>query len=67
MTIALAVTGIAMIAIASFVFWRIGHEDVIARWRNVPAIDALLVLIVYGGWAGGAGVLLSLLLKAASN
>ena len=67
MTVMLTITGIVMIAIGSFVFWRIGHEDVIARWRNVPAIDALLVLIVYGGWAGGAGVLLSLLLKAASN
>ena len=56
-----------MIATGSFVFWRIGHEDVIARWQNVPAIDALVVLIVYGGWAGGAGVLISLLLNATSN
>jgi hypothetical protein len=67
MTVMLTITGIAMIVIGSFVFWRIGHEDVMARWRNVPAIDALLVLIVYGGWAGGAGVLISLLLNATSK
>jgi hypothetical protein len=61
------IIAIAMIAIASFVFWRIGQEGGIGRWQKVPAIDALIVLIVYGGWVGGAGILVSLLLKATSN
>jgi hypothetical protein len=67
MTVVLTITGIAMIAIGSFVFWRIGQQGGIGRWQKVPAIDALIVLIVYGGWAGGAGILISLLLKATSN
>ena len=49
------VAGLVLVAVGTFVFWRIGQPDgVSARLRQMPGIESLVVLIVLGGWAGGA-------------
>lgn len=61
--IAGVIVAVFMIAIGSYVYWRIGQPDgVHPRWRKVPGIEALIVLIVLGGWAGGASVLIKSLI-----
>jgi hypothetical protein len=52
-----------MIAIGSYVYWRIGQPDGLnPRWRKAPGVEALIVLVVLGGWAGGASVLIKSLI-----
>jgi hypothetical protein len=46
--------GVVLFAFASYIFWRIGDPHAISpRWRNFPAMESVVVLIVLGGWAGG--------------
>jgi hypothetical protein len=50
--------GIAAVAVASYVFWRIGRPDgVPSRWRSLPGMEVLVVTIVLGGWAGGGSLI----------
>ena len=47
--------GLVLLAFASLVFWRIGQVNALSlRWRNSLGMESLLVLVVLGGWAGGA-------------
>ena len=51
--------GIILITIASYVFWRIDRDDALtARLRTIPTIDALLVLVILGGWAAGGSLII---------
>ncbi len=47
--------GAALLAIASYVFWRLGDDKAISpRLRDSIGFEALVVLVVLGGWSGGA-------------
>ena len=49
------VAGLLLLSFGSIIYWRISQESGLSPfWRNLPGIDALLVLAVLGGWAGGA-------------
>lgn len=57
--IAGVIVAVLMIAIGSYVYWRIGQPDgVNPRWRKLPGFESLIVLIVLGAWTGGASVLI---------
>ena len=52
------VAGFLLLAIGSIIYWRVDKENGLSpRWRNFPGIDALVVLAVLGGWAGGASLI----------
>jgi hypothetical protein len=60
--------GIASLAIASHVFWRIGQEDgVDERWRRMPGMEVLIVAFVLGGWAAGASLTIIAILSMFSG
>lgn len=57
--IAGVIVSMLMIAIGSYVYWCVGQPDGVSpRWRKLPGIESLIVLIVLGGWAGGASILI---------
>ena len=59
MFLAVLFAGLILFALASYVFWRIGQENGIGpRWRNSAAKISLIVLIVLGGWSGGASLVI---------
>ncbi len=62
------IVAVLMIAIGSYVYWRIGQPDGLSpRWRKLPGVEALIVLVVLGGWAGGASVLIKSVLLMFSD
>jgi hypothetical protein len=57
-----------LIAIGSYVYWRIGQPDGLSpRWRKLPGVEALIVLIVLGAWTGGASILIKSVLVMFSD
>jgi hypothetical protein len=49
--------GAALLALGTYVFWRIGRPDgVNPRLRRIPGLESLVVLVVLSGWAGGASL-----------
>jgi hypothetical protein len=53
------VGGVALFALASFVYWRIGLEDGISpRLRAMSGLPSLAVLVVLGGWSGGVSMVI---------
>ena len=68
MFILVLVAGLVLFVLASYVFWRVGQENGIGpRWRDSAVKIALIVLIVLGGWSGGASlVVLSIAVMIAS-
>jgi len=60
--------GIVSLAVASYIFWRIGQEDGISpRWRNVPGMEVLIVAVVLGGWAAGGSFVIYAIVKMAAG
>jgi hypothetical protein len=60
--------GVVLFAFASYFFWRIGEANAISpRWRNLPGMESLVVLIVLGGWAGGASFVIHSVITMISN
>jgi hypothetical protein len=52
-----------LIAIGSYVYWRIGQPGgVKPGWRQIPGFESLIVLIVLGAWTGGASILIKSLM-----
>jgi hypothetical protein len=55
----LLIAGFALLALTSYLFWRIGKEDGISpRWRNAPGMEGIWVLIILGGWAAGGSLVI---------
>jgi hypothetical protein len=60
--------GVVLFAFASYIFWRIGDANAISpRWRNFPGMESLVVLVVLGGWAGGASFVIHSVVTMVSN
>jgi hypothetical protein len=52
------IAGLILLAIGSYVFWRVGQPDGVSpRFRRMPGAESLVVTIVLGGWAGGASLI----------
>ena len=52
------IAGAALLAVASYVFWRLGDDKAISpRLRESIGFEALVVFVVLGGWSGGASCL----------
>jgi hypothetical protein len=60
--------GGVLFAFASYVFWRIGDATAISpRWRSLPGMESLVVLVVLGGWAGGVSFVIYSIYSAFVN
>lgn len=60
--------GAVLVAIGTFVFWRIGQAGGIGpRMERVPGIESLVVFVVLGGWAIGGSLLVQAAISMAVN